>query len=271
MALLEKLSGSCQGEKINVWPDSPGNWDQPPSTPHMQTRSHILRSSRIFPSSSPVIVHMLPVHEHLIQRTDGVRRITLLVFWYQVKDEDISFSPFSLQFDVIQRRSMASEVTHTWVHLFLVTLSAIEIFFSCIHLITRSPFFNEDPCCHQAPCPPVDTWQEGLFPLLPVCFLSFYLSTLSSISFSTHPSLWTSTLISRHPTIDVFDTEVCCVSLSLCLLLHLSVVSFPSLLSSYHISEIDLLFVPFSLVWVTPLNFLPNWCPLYLGDILQAP
>lgn len=30
MALLEKLSGSCQREKINAWPSSPGDGDPPP-------------------------------------------------------------------------------------------------------------------------------------------------------------------------------------------------------------------------------------------------
>lgn len=29
MALLEKLSGSCQGEKINAWLGSPGGLDPP--------------------------------------------------------------------------------------------------------------------------------------------------------------------------------------------------------------------------------------------------
>lgn len=137
--------------------------------------------------------------------------------------------------------------TQTWVHLFLFT-SAVEIFLSCIYLITLlPPFFNKDPCCHQTLHPTVDTSDRKVYSF---SFLSasssFYLPTLLSISFSTHPSLWTSTLISRHLAIDVFDDGVHCVFLSPLL----SAFSYPHHLSSSRVSEIDLLFALFSLGWV---------------------
>lgn len=58
-----------------------------------------------------------------------------------------------------------------------------------------------------------DLLSLSLSDVLPLYF--FYLITLSYVSFSVHPSLWTSVLIFQHPTIDVLDTEVCAVCLCL--------------------------------------------------------
>lgn len=120
MALLEKLSGSCQGEKINVWPGSPGNWDRPPSTPHMQTCSHIPRSS---PSSSPVIRHILPVPAHLVPRCDRARGITLLIFWLL----NLRF-PSPLFYLFWCKPTQRSRI-QTWHTCFYLLQSAVEICF----------------------------------------------------------------------------------------------------------------------------------------------
>lgn len=162
MARLEKLSESCQGEKINVWPGPPGNWDQPPSTPHMQTRSYIPRPSPVLLSSSPV-VHELPVRAHLQVKSEGTFLHTQPFVWppFQKSHPDRSSSVF----------------------IYLICSGNLSFLHRSNHSLPPPPLFNQDPCCHQTLHPPVDTSDRKVYSC------SFLSASSSFIFPPCHPSL----------------------------------------------------------------------------------
>lgn len=177
MARLEKLSESCQGEKINVWPGSPGNWDQPASTPHMQTRSYIPRPSPVLLSSSPVM-HKLPVRAHLVQRCETVRRIAVSVFWLQVKSEGASLLTHPFVWPPFQKSHLDWSSS---VFIYLICSGNLSFLHRPNHSLPH--LFNQDPCCHQTLHLPVDTSDRKVYSC------SFLSASSSFIFPPCHPSL----------------------------------------------------------------------------------
>lgn len=267
MALLEKLSGSCQEEKINVWPGSPGNWDQPPSTQPMQTHSHILRPLPVLLFSSH---DMCTSFMYMHSSDRDVREITLLVFWVQVKSEVIFLLTVPLLYSLMLSKAeeWSFQQSHSdlssSVFIYVICSRNLSFLHRSNHSFALPLFFNEDPCCHQTlrwSC--WYLWQEGLFPLLPVCFLSFYLPTLPSVSFSTHPSLWTLPFFLDTSELMNVTHGVHCVALCLPRFIFLPSVI---LTVSHHLAFLKLIYcLPYLVLsewtWRIQLDFLLNLCP----------
>lgn len=89
MALLEKLSGSCQREKINAWPGSPGDWDPPP-------QPLPLPSLPISFTLLPLIIHTQLIMVCPVQTKDTLIEITLNVrhkfIWFILTGSLLVFS-----------------------------------------------------------------------------------------------------------------------------------------------------------------------------------
>lgn len=228
MARLEKLSESCQGEKINVWPGPPGNWDQPPSTPHMQTRSYIPRPSPVLLSSSPV-VHELPVRAHLQVKSEGTFLHTQPFVWppFQKSHPDRSSSVF----------------------IYLICSGNLSFLHRSNHSLPPPLFLTKTPAVIKLSIPLLIPLTGRSIPA-PSCLLPLLLSSHLAIHLFLHPSL----------TLDIYPhfstPHNWCIwrrgppRLSPSLPLHPSAVSYPRRLSSSRFPEADLLLVLFSLSWV---------------------
>lgn len=148
----------------------------------------------------------------------------------------------------------------------------MEIFLSCTNLITLLlPFLSKTPAVIKLSIPLLIPLTGRSIPS-PSCLLPLLLSSHLAIHLFLLPPL----------TLDIYPhfstPRNWCIwrrgplCLSLSLLLHLSAVSYPCRLSSSRISEIDLLFVLFSLGWVNLEDSAELSAELVSsGDILMAP
>lgn len=107
-----------------------------------------------------------------------------------------------------------------------------------------SPMFDHiyaplAPSVISAAQPAVDTPDMEACSLSQTFFVLISLDFISppcqSISFSIHRSVWTSLIISKHPKIDLLDTEVCSVSRRVCFQAFLLY----SIISSFEIDSLD--------------------------------